>query len=296
MLPDLILQFLLAGLTTGAVYALIALGFIAIYRASNILNLAQGEFVMLGGLTTVFLMTRCGFGYLPAALTAVAAVTLAGLVVQRAIIHPVRDEPVLIRIMITIGISFFLSGSAGLLFGTNPASLPPFIAAAPVRLPGGIRVDVQSIVILGATLLLLLLLFGFSRLTFMGRAMEAVSTDRYGADITGIPSDFIVLAAFGISAAVGAVAGICITPVFFTQYNAGGILALKGFAAAVIGGWGRYSGAVLGGLLLGVIEAVGIGFMPSGYRDALAFGTLMLILYLRPKGLLGSRALTEARK
>ena len=287
---------MLAGLTTGSVYALIALGFIAIYRASDILNLAQGEFVMLGGMITVFLTTRCGFGYLAAALFATAAASLSGMAAHRFVIHPVRDEPVVIRIMITIGLSFFLSGSAGLLFGTDPASLPPFIAAAPVGLPGGIRVDAQSLVILAATFLALLLLFVLSRFTFLGRAMEAVSTDRYGARITGIPADRIVMIAFGISAAMGAVAGICITPLLFTQYNAGGILALKGFAAAVIGGWGRYSGAVLGGVLLGIVESVGVGFIPSGYRDALAFGTLMLILYLRPKGLLGSRALTEVRK
>ncbi len=286
----------LAGLTTGAVYALIALGFVTIYRSSNILNLAQGEFVMLGALGTVFLLKTCGLPYPLAAVLSVSVVSLVGLLVYRCFIHPIRREPLLILIMITIGISFLLSGTAGVIFGPDPQSLPAFLPGDAIDLVGAIRVDRQTLMVLFITVCLLLLLFYLSRFTPLGKAMEAVSTDRLGADLSGIPGTRIIMAAFGISAAVGAVAGIAITPIFFTQYNSGAILGLKGFTAAVIGGWGKYSGAVLGGFLLGVTESVSIGFIPSGYRDAISFGILIAILYVRPKGILGSRALEESRK
>jgi branched-chain amino acid transport system permease protein len=286
----------ISGLTTGAVYSLIALGFITIYRASNILNLAQGEFVMLGGLLAVFFLKQLGFPYLLAGISATLAVTLVGVLIYRVVIHPIRNESILILIMITIGISVFLSGSSGVIFGASPKSLPPIIDSEPLRLLPGIRVNIQNFFVLGITVILLVALYLFSQKTFYGRAMEAVSTDRLGADLVGIPRNLIVTFAFGISGAIGALAGILITPIYFAQYSAGGILGLKGFSAAVIGGWGRYSGAVLGGFVLGLIESLSIGFIPAGYKDAIAFIALLLILYFRPKGILGSRALEESRK
>lgn len=297
MLPfEIFLQLAISGLTTGAIYSLIALGFITIYRASNILNLAQGEFVMLGALCTVFFLEKLGCSYFFAAVSSIILVAALGLFLQRTIIHPLKDEPLLILIMVTIGLSMFMSGSAGILFGASPQSLPPFVDAPPFVICGSVRVNVQSFFVLGAALFLLFILYLLSQHTFIGKAMEAVSTDRLGSDLTGIPGNAIVMLSFGISAGIGAIAGIFITPLFFTQYNSGAILGLKGFSAAVIGGWGKYSGAVLGGFILGLVESVSIGFIPAGYKDAIAFIVLLLILYFRPKGILGSRALEESRK
>ena len=293
---EILIQLAISGLTTGAIYSLIALGFITIYRASNILNLAQGEFVMLGALCAIFFLEKFGFSYFFAAVSSIILVTIAGLFLQRAVIHPLRDKPVLILIMVTIGLSIFMSGSAGILFGPSPQSLPPFVDAAPVEILGSVRINIQSFFVVGATLLLLLILYLLSNHTYIGKAMEAVATDRLGSDLTGIPGNLVVMLSFGISAGIGAVAGIFITPLFFTQYNSGAILGLKGFAAAVIGGWGKYSGAVMGGFILGVVESVSVGFIPAGYKDAIAFIVLLLILYVRPKGILGSRALEESRK
>jgi branched-chain amino acid transport system permease protein len=292
----MLLQLSVAGLTTGAVYAIIALGFITIYRASNILNLAQGEFVMLGGLATAFGLQRLGLPLPLAAAAATALVTAIGMLVHRLVIQPLKRESVLLLIMVTIGVSTFLSGAAGLVFGTAPQTLPAFIQHPPLRLLASVRVPVQSLFVLGATGILMTALYILGRRTIMGKAMEAVSTARLGADLSGIPGDLLVMLAFGISAATGALAGIFVTPLFFTQYNAGALLGLKGFAAAVIGGWGRYSGAVLGGLVLGLIEALSIAVIPAGFKDAVAFAVLLLILQIRPKGILGSRALEEARK
>lgn len=293
---DIFLQLAVSGLTTGAVYSLIALGFITIYRASNILNLAQGEFVMLGALGTVFFLKTVGWPYVLSAFSAIVMVSVLGLFLHRVVIHPIRNEPTLILVMVTIGISIFLSGSAGILFGASPQSLPQFMEASPLELLGSIRITIQSIFVVCLSVLLLILLYFLSHHTLIGKAMEAVSTDRLGADLAGIPANFIIMLSFGISAGIGAMAGIFITPLFFMQYTSGAVLGLKGFSAAVIGGWGKYSGAVLGGFILGIIESLSVGFIPAGYKDAVAFIALLLILYFRPKGILGSRALEESRK
>ena len=294
--PDIFIRLAVSGLTTGAIYALIALGFVTIYRSSNILNLAQGEFVVLGGLFTVFFLKTAGWPYPLAAFSAVLCVSAIGVLMERLVIRPLRDESLLILIMVTLGLSVFFSGSAALVFGPSARTLPRFVEEPLAMGFGPVRVNLQSLFVLGATAALLILLYLLSRRTFLGRAMEAVSTDRLGADLVGIPRGLVVMASFGISAAIGAVAGIFVTPLYFTSYGAGGILGLKGFCAAVIGGWGRYPGAVLGGFLLGLIESLSVGFIPAGYKDAVAFIALLSILYLRPKGILGSRALEEVRK
>lgn len=291
----ILIQLIIAGLTTGAVYGLIALGFITIYRASNMLNLAQGEFVTLGALGTIYFL-NLGIPYLLAGALATAATVLVGIMMELTIIRPLRKKPVLILIMVTIGISFFLQGLENILFGSDPKILPPFIRDTPVLLFRSVRVFPQSLLVLALAVLLMGGLSAWSRFSYLGKAMEAVSTDRQGAALVGINRNHITRIAFGISAAMGALAGIFITPVYFTQYNAGTLLGLKGFAAAIIGGWGTYAGAMLGGLLLGVLESVSVGFIPAGYKDAVAFAVLMLILYAMPKGILGSRALSEARK
>jgi len=290
------LQLGVSGLTSGATYALIALGFITIYRASNILNLAQGDFVMLGGMLTVTGMSRLGLPYPLAAAVAVMGTGLIGLLAERLVIHPIRNKPLIISIMATIGISMTLSGSALLLFGTSPRTLPPLAPAGAVSLGGGVSVSSQALAVLLVCLLLLAAFHAFSSRTWSGKAMEAAATDRLGADLVGISRSVSRMQAFFISAALGAVAGVLITPLYFMQYNAGALLGLKGFAAAVIGGWGSYAGAVLGGLVLGVVESLSLAVIPAGYKDAVAFVALLAILAVRSKGLLGSRALEEARK
>jgi branched-chain amino acid transport system permease protein len=293
---EIYIQLAISGLTTGVIYSLIALGFTTIYRSSNILNLAQGEFVVLGGLFTVLFLKQFHFPYLVAGAASVVTVTIIGFLIQKIIIRPARDEGTLILIMLTIGISVFLSGSSALLFGPSPQSLPPIIDSDPIRIFRTVGLNMQGLIVIGVTIVILVLLFLFSRFTYFGKAMEAVSTDTLGADLVGISRDFVVMISFGISAAVGAVAGILLTPLYFTQCSAGAILGLKGFSAAVIGGWGRYQGAVLGGVVLGLIESLSVAFIPAGWKDAIAFILLLLILYFRPKGILGSRALEESRK
>jgi len=287
-------QLLSSGITIGAIYALVAIGFVTIARASQIINFAQGEFVMLGGVMTYFLLNVVTLPYPLAALVAILLVILIGFLMHLSVVYPLRKASVLILIMATLGSSIFLSSTSGLIFGTLPKTLPPFSGEHPLQI-GGVTVLPQSLWVLGFTFLLLIFLYLLSHRTLLGKAMEASSTDSLGADLLGISRNLMVFFAFGVSAGVGATAGILITPMFFTSYSSGTLLGLKGFIAAVLGGWGKNSGAILGGFVLGIVESLSLAFIPSGYKDAVAFIILLLILYFRPKGILGSPFLDSRR-
>jgi branched-chain amino acid transport system permease protein len=287
-------QLLFSGMTIGAIYALVALGFVTISRASQIINFAQGEFVMLGGVITFFLLNGVKLPYPFAALIAVLVVVLIGFAIHVSILYPLRKASILILLMATLGASIFLSSTSGLLFGTLPKTLPPFSSEGPLQL-GKISVSPQSLWVLLSTFILLILLYLLSHRTLLGKAMEASSTDPLGADLLGISRNLMVFLAFGVSAGVGAFAGILITPIFFTSYSSGALLGLKGFISAVLGGWGKNSGAILGGFVLGIVESLSLAFIPSGYKDGVAFVILLLILYFRPKGILGSPFIDSRR-
>jgi len=291
---SLIPQLLPSGITIGAIYALVALGFVTIIRASQIINFAQGEFVMLGGVITFFLLKGLNFPYPVAALVAIVIVMMVGFFLYVTVIYPLRKASILILLIATLGASIFLSNTSGLLFGTLPKALPPFSGERPLHI-GGISIVPQSLWVLGTSFLLLFFLFFLSHRTLLGKAMEASSTDSLGADLLGISRNLMVFLAFGVSAGIGAIAGILITPIFFTSYNSGTLLGLKGFIAAVLGGWGKNSGAIIGGFVLGIVESLSIAFIPSGYKDGVAFAALLLILYLRPKGILGSPFIDSRR-
>jgi branched-chain amino acid transport system permease protein len=287
-------QLLFSGVTIGAIYALVALGFVTISRASQIINFAQGEFVMLGGVITFFLLNAVKLPYPFAALIAILIVVLIGFAMHLSILYPLRKASVLILIMATLGASILLSSTSGLLFGTLPKTLPPFSSEGPLQL-GKVSVSPQSLWILLSTFILLIFLYLLSHRTLLGKAMEASSTDPLGADLLGISRNLMVFLAFGVSAGVGAFAGILITPIFFTSYSSGALLGLKGFISAVLGGWGKNSGAILGGFVLGIVESLSLAFIPSGYKDGVAFVILLLILYSRPKGILGSPFIDSRR-
>jgi len=287
-------QLLSSGITMGAIYALVALGFVTISRASQIINFAQGEFVMLGGVITFFLLKVMNLPYPLAALIAILIVILIGFMMHVSVIYPLRKASILILLMATLGASIFLSSTSGLIFGTLPKTLPSFSGEQPLQI-GGISVLPQSVWVLVSTFILLIFLYLLSHRTLLGKAMEASSTDPLGADLLGISRNLMVFLSFGVSAGVGAFAGILITPIFFTSYSSGTLLGLKGFIAAVLGGWGKNSGAILGGFILGIVESLSLAFIPSGYKDAIAFAILLLILYFRPKGILGSPFIDSRR-
>jgi len=280
-----LLQFVFSGLTVGAIYALVALGFTLIYNASDIINFAQGEFVMLGGMVTVF-AALAGVPLPLAALVAIALTTGVGLALHRFAIEPARGASPVALIMITIGASVFLRGVAQIVFDKRFHSLPPLFGNDPIKL-GGAAILPQSLVVLTGAAVIVILLWLFIERTLLGKAVIATSANRLAARLIGVNTRRIIEFSFAVSAAIGAVAGILITPIALTSYDVGTLLALKGFAAAMLGGIGSPLGAVVGGLIIGMIEALCAGYISSSYKDAAAFLIILVVLVALPQGLFG---------
>ncbi len=279
------LQFTLSGLTVGAVYALVALGFTIIYNASDVANFAQGEFVMTGGMITVFVY-GAGVPLPLAALIAVVATMIIGLLLHRLAIEPARGASPVVLIILTIGGAFVIRGLAQLVFDKQFHKLPGFSGEAPVAIFGASIVPQTFWVLGGAAVVVLLVTLFFER-SLMGKAVLATAANRLAARLVGVNTAFMTALSFALSAAIGALAGILITPITLTSYDAGTLLALKGFAAVVLGGLGSATGAVAGGLLLGLSEAFAAGYLSSTYKDAVAFLVMIGVLLVMPNGLLG---------
>jgi branched-chain amino acid transport system permease protein len=282
------LQFVFSGLTVGAVYALVALGFTLIYVASDVVNFAQGEFVMLGGMGTVSLVAL-GLPLPLAAVLAVVATVLVGLALYRLAIEPARGASAVTLIVITIGASIFLRGLAQVVFDKQLHQLPAFSGDRPVSVLGATILP-QSFWVIGGGVVIVVLLWAFLERTLTGKAVLATAGNRLAARLVGIDTGRIVGLSFAVSAAIGAVAGILAAPITFTSYDVGTMLALKGFAAAMLGGIGSPMGAVVGGLLLGLLEALAAGYLSSTYKDAVAFLVILAVLFALPTGLFGRAA------
>lgn len=283
---DQILQFVLTGVTLGSTYALVALGFAIIYNASDVVNLAQGEFVMLGAMSAISLSAGQGLPLPVAILLAVLITLILGLMLQRFAIAPARGITVVGTIIITIGASIFLRGLALLIWGKDIHALPHFSGETPLRL-GGVTLLPQNLWVMGGAAVLVLAVHLFFNRTLLGKAILACSCNRTAAQLVGINVGRMLLVAYGLSALLGAMAGVLVAPITYTSYDAGIMLGLKGFAAAILGGMGNPMGAVAGGLLLGLLESLAAGLISSGYKDAIAFVVLLLVLFLRPSGLFG---------
>ncbi|MCC4246004.1 branched-chain amino acid ABC transporter permease [Stappia indica] len=283
-MPEL-LQFCVSGLTVGAVYALVALGFTIIYNASDVVNFAQGEFVMIGGMTTVF-ATAAGVPLPLAVIGAILVAMVVGLLLHRLAIEPARGASPVTLIIITIGASIFLRGLAQVVFDKQFHSLPAFSGDTPIRF-GGAAILPQSFWVLGGAAVIVVLLWAFFNRTLIGKAVLATAANRLAARLVGINTSFVMGLSFVMSAAIGAIAGILVTPITLTSYDIGMLLALKGFAAAMLGGMGNPLGAVVGGLAVGLLEALGAGYISSTYKDAIAFIVILVVLFALPGGLFG---------
>jgi branched-chain amino acid transport system permease protein len=281
------LQFLFSGVTVGATYALAALGFTLIYNASGVINFAQGEFIMLGGMGAVFL-TQAGLPLPLAIVLAIALAALAGVLVEKLAIEPAGNAEVVTLIIITIGASLTIRGLVQVFLGKGNHALPAFSGDAPIAVLGATLLP-QSLWVLGVTGLVVAALAWFFGRTLMGKAMLATAHNKLAAQLVGVNVRFILLLSFALSAALGAVGGILVAPINYTSYDAGIMLGLKGFVAATLGGLGAGLGAVVGGLLLGVVEAMTAGYVSSAYKDATPFVLILLILFFRPQGLFGKK-------
>ncbi|MFG1372361.1 branched-chain amino acid ABC transporter permease [Xanthobacter oligotrophicus] len=281
-----LLQFLASGVTVGAVYALVALGFTIIYNASDVVNFAQGEFVMLGGMISVA-GVAAGLPLPLAALIAIAVTAAIGVALNTFAIEPARGAPVVSLIIITIGASIFIRGVTQIVLDKGTHRLPSFSGDEPLHVFGATVLPQSLWVAAGAVAIFVALWLFFTR-TLTGRAVLATSNNRLAAQLVGINTRFVMTLSFALSAAIGALAGVLITPILPTSFEVGISLALKGFAAAMLGGIGSPKGALTGGLLLGLMEALTAGYISSHYKDAVAFFVILAVLFAFPRGLYGS--------
>ncbi|MBK8007467.1 MAG: branched-chain amino acid ABC transporter permease [Rhizobiales bacterium] len=285
MLSDLV-QYAASGVTVGAIYALIALGFTLIYNSTHVANFAQGDFAMLGAMTTVF-VAAAGVPVVAAGILGILAAACAGLLLYRAAISFAKNSSVLGLIVLTIGAAIFLKGVAQIVFDKRFHSLPAWFGTEPIKVLDA-TIQPQSFVVLAGAAVIVFALVVFTKKTLIGKGILAISQNQLAATLVGINVTTIVTLAFVISAAIGGTAGILATPITLTSYDAGTLLSLKGFAAAMLGGMGSPMGAVIGGLVLGLVEAFGGGLISSAYKDAFAFLAILVVLALRPQGLVGS--------
>lgn len=280
------LQALFGGLTSGSIYALVAVGLAVIYRATGVINFAHGEFVVIGALTAASLVNPLGLPLAAAALAGVAAAGATGLLFERIVLRPMSDKPVFVIILITLGSSIAFRGAAMLLWGKDPLRLSPFSGETPWRV-GGAAVLPQALWVLGVTAVVMVLIGFALQRTAYGKAVRACAENPSAARLVGIDVKSMIAWTYVASAGLGGVAGVLISPIAAIDFQAGLLLTIKGLTAAIIGGLDRISGVVLGGLLLGVVEAYASAFISSVMKDALAFGLLIVLLMLRPQGLLG---------
>lgn len=279
-------QFIFSGLTTGSIYALIALGFCIIHNATGIVNFTQVDFITLGGMMMYTFLLGMGLPLPLAFLLGVIVVTLVGGLVERLAIRPAKSRAVIVLIFITIGVSILMRGIFKVIWGKNQMALPPFSGDTPFTILGATILP-QNLWIFFITVLVVIILHLFFNKTLIGKAMRATSFNPRASALMGINVNRMILLSFALSGALGAIAGIIIVPITTLSYDIGVMLGLKGFAAAVLGGYGNSIGAIVGGLLLGVLESLGAGMISSTYKDVLAFVILLLVLFLKPSGLLG---------
>ncbi len=284
-----VLQLLLSGIAQGCIYGLIALGFVLIYKATETVSFAQGDLMMLGAFTAFAGMTLFGLPFWFAAILAVVAMAAFGMLVELAVIRPILGQPQFSIVMLTIGIGYVLRGLITMVpgIGTETHTLPVPYKDQVWKL-GGLVVNVEQAVVIGATAVLCVLLFAMFRYSKLGIAMQASSQNQLAAYYMGIPVKRLNGLVWGLAAAVATVAGMLLAPITFVHANMG-LIGLKAFPAAVVGGFGSLPGAIVGGLVIGVVESFAGFYLPDGFKDTAPYIVVLAMLMLKPNGLFGEK-------
>ncbi|MBW6520300.1 MAG: branched-chain amino acid ABC transporter permease [Desulfoarculaceae bacterium] len=287
MTTELFIQYLFAGITYGSIYAIVAIGFNIIYNTTGIINFAQGEFVMLGGMIAISLLP---FMPLPLAIGLSVLMTMViGALIEIVFIRWLHSPSVLRMIIITIGISILTREAAVHIWGDNIRALPYFVGDEITTIGVlGARISPQVLWVVGVCGVMVFVLHLFFKTTSVGREMRACAANRTAAILCGINPRNMVTFSFVLSAGIGALAGCVMSPITYTQYDVGTGLAIKGFTVAILGGLGNSGGAVAAGLMLGIIEAFSVSVVPLAFQDAIAIAILLGILFVRPHGIFGS--------
>ncbi len=280
------MQYFLNGLPIGAVYALVALGYSLIYASAGVLNWSQGDMVMLGAYIGYVLYRLLGINFVVSLGISMGAAALIGMLVERSVLRPLRKRqaPAINVVIATLGVAIIARNIALVIWGPDAQAFPSPVDSSPLRL-GNLSIIPLDILIVSVGLVLMLLLQYFLNYTREGKALRAVAQDRVAAILMGVDGKSSDALAFATSSMMGAAAGLLIAPVFFVTFNMGSGIGLKGFVAAVVGGLGSIPGAIAGGFFLGLTEAIAGGKISSGYRDAISFVLLILVLWLKPSGL-----------
>jgi branched-chain amino acid transport system permease protein len=282
---DLLPVLLVNGVVFGAIYGINAIGLGIVYNTTGIINFAQGDFVMLGGMTAAYFYGQLGFPLPLAIVCAVIATVIIGLLIERAVIRPLwrRGVKDWTYIFMLFAVATVLPNLAMLGIGRDPLTFPSF-AGLPTLQLGSITLSSQALWVLVVTAIVVAALQGFFDRTLLGKAMKATAINRRGAAWMGVPVERMVAMSFGLEALLGSIGGVVLTPQISTQYDVGAAMTLNGFAAAIIGGMGNIRGAIVGGLVIGILQSLSTAFISSVYGDAVIYGVLFVILIIWPAG------------
>lgn len=286
-------QLLISGIGVGAIYALVALGVVMIARAVNVVNFAQGDFAMVGAYIMVLLTTQWHLAFVLAFVITVAVMAVFGILFQFGVYYPLRYRSFLPVIISTIGASILMQNGVLTIAGPQPQSLPAAFGNGGLQV-GGVFIANQYLTILVLTILLIILQYFFFEHTMLGKKMQATAQDITMARLLGIPVGVMIAFTFAYSAALGSIAGVLVGPIIFVTTGMGSTIALKAFAASIIGGFGSVPGAIIGGIILGVADTFGAGYISDVYKDAYGFLILIIILIVRPQGIMGERIAEKA--
>ena len=282
-----VIQLIISGIAQGCIYGLIALGFVLIYKATETVSFAQGELMMLGAFGGLAGLTILGFPFWLAVLSSIAAMALLGVLLERVVIRPILGQPAFSIVMLTIGIGYVARGLITMIpgIGTETHTLPvPY--KVQIWKVGGLVLNVEQMAVIGVTAVLCALLYALFRYSKLGIAMQAASQNQLAAYYMGIPVKRLNGIAWGLAAAVAAIAGLLLAPITFVHANMG-FIGLKAFPAAVVGGFGSLPGAIVGGLIIGVIESLSGFYLPDGFKDTAAYAMVLIMLMVKPNGLFG---------
>jgi branched-chain amino acid transport system permease protein len=283
------MQLLIAGVAQGCIYGLIALGFVLIYKATETVSFAQGDLMMLGAFCGLAALTVLGFPFWISVIGSVAAMGLCGLALERAVIRPILGQPAFSIVMLTIGIGYMLRGLVTMVpvIGTETHTLPVPYKDQVIHW-GALVLNVEQLVVIAATAVLCAALFALFRYSTLGIAMQAASQNQLAAYYMGIPVRRINGLVWALASAVAALAGILLAPITFVHANMG-FIGLKAFPAAVVGGFTSLPGAIVGGIVIGLVESLAGFYLPAGFKDVAAYVVVLIMLMLRPNGLFGER-------
>ena len=281
------LSTLISGLSVGSIYALIALGYTMVYGIAKMLNFAHGDIIMVGAFSCVVFVSSMGLSPLVTILLSVLVCVAVGVLIEKIAYKPLRQAPPLAVLITAIGVSYFLQSTALLIFGPNQRSFPNIVNIPPVKL-GALTINGESIATLVSSLIIMAALTFFINKTTLGKAMRAVSEDKAAAELMGISVNKTISLTFAIGSGLAAIAGVFFGATYgFVGPYTGSMPGIKAFVAAVFGGIGSIPGAMLGGILLGIIENLSKAYISTELSDAIVFGVLILVLLIKPTGLMG---------